>query len=54
VWVAGPAGGILADWGADVIKIEPRARAANAAELIGSSTPQAASSTCPTVWPAHR
>ncbi len=24
VWVAGPAaGGILADWGADVIKIEP-------------------------------
>ena len=26
VWVAGPAaGGILADWGADVVKIEPRA-----------------------------
>ncbi len=26
VWVAGPAaGGILADWGADVIKIEPPA-----------------------------
>lgn len=25
VWVAGPAaGGILADWGADVVKIEPR------------------------------
>ena len=24
VWVAGPAaGGILADWGADVVKIEP-------------------------------
>ena len=24
VWVAGPAaGGILADWGADVIKVEP-------------------------------
>ena len=24
VWVAGPAaGGVLADWGADVIKIEP-------------------------------
>jgi crotonobetainyl-CoA:carnitine CoA-transferase CaiB-like acyl-CoA transferase len=26
VWVAGPAaGGILADWGADVVKIEPPA-----------------------------
>ena len=25
VWVAGPAaGGILADWGAEVVKIEPR------------------------------
>ncbi len=27
VWVAGPAaGGIMADWGADVIKVEPAGR----------------------------
>lgn len=36
VWVAGPgAGGILADWGADVVKIEPSPDTARRGRLGG-------------------
>ena len=43
MWVAGPAaGGILADWGADVVKIEPprgRPGARRSSAMLGGDMP---------------